>query len=95
MYQVLEAQGSGPTLLILLVVMIAMMYFTGYRPAKKQKEEQEKRKKSLKVGDEIITVGGIKGTVTEIKEGSFIIKSANSGEIEFVMEALSDRKSVV
>lgn len=89
MNQVLQAAGGGASLLILLVVMVVMMYFTGYRPAKKQREQQEKRKASLKVGDNVITVGGIKGKVVEITDKSFIIESANSGKIEFVMEALS------
>lgn len=88
--QVLEANGMGQySMLILMVVMLVMMYFTAYLPQKKRKKEMEEKKRSLKVGDEVVTVGGIRGVVVERKKSTFIILTAKESKIEFLNDALS------
>ena len=47
----------------MIVVMIAVMYFMLIRPENKKKKAAEEMRSSLKVGDEITTIGGIVGTV--------------------------------
>ncbi|MBR7185289.1 MAG: preprotein translocase subunit YajC [Clostridia bacterium] len=63
-------QGGGLTMIIMIVVMLAVMYFFMIRPQKKQERETNEMRNSLKVGDEITTIGGIIGAVVSIHEDS-------------------------
>ncbi len=54
--------------LVPLLLMIAVMYFLLIRPQQKQQRDQEKLQKGLKKNDEVVTMGGIHGTVVNVKE---------------------------
>ena len=60
--------------LMLLVPIIIMFAVMTLSQKKKSKKEQELRN-SIKIGDEITTIGGIVGTVISVKDESFVIKS--------------------
>lgn len=60
--------------LMLLVPIVIMFVVMTLSQKKKSKKEQELRN-SIKVGDEITTIGGIVGTVISVKDESFVIKS--------------------
>ena len=60
--------------LMLLVPIIIMFVVMTLSQKKKSKKEQELRS-SIKIGDEITTIGGIVGTVISVKDESFVIKS--------------------
>jgi len=57
-----------------LVLMFAAMYFLLIAPQRKKQKEHEKMLGGLKAGDEIITTGGIYGTITSVKEDRFIVR---------------------
>ena len=46
-----------------IVVMVAIFYFLLYRPQKKQQSRRRAMLDSLKKGDQVITIGGIYGTI--------------------------------
>ena len=52
-----------PITIIMLVVMIAVFYFLMIRPENKRKKAITEMRNSLKVGDDITTIGGITGTI--------------------------------
>ena len=60
--------------LMLLVPIVIMFVVMTLSQKKKSKKEQELRN-SIKIGDEITTIGGIVGTVISVKDESFVIKS--------------------
>lgn len=62
------SQGSGMTMIIMMVVLFAIMYFFMIRPQNKKQKEIQKFRNALKVGDKVITIGGIYGTVKSIDE---------------------------
>ena len=62
-----------PTL-VMMVAMIAVFYFLLIRPQRKQQKELEKFRNALKKGDKVVTIGGIYGTVDEIKDRTVLIK---------------------
>lgn len=77
-------------LIPMLVVMIAVFYFMLIRPEKKRKQEAEQLRSSLKNGDNITTIGGITGTVVDIKEDRFVIETgADRVRLELMKWALS------
>ena len=70
------AAGSGISMLFSLgfmVVIFAVMYFLMIRPQKKKEKAVKAMLDALKVGDRVLTIGGIYGTVTGVKDDQIII----------------------
>ena len=65
------------TTIIMLVLMVVVFYFFAIRPQKKQEREINEMRNSITVGDEIITIGGIIGTVIIIKDDKMMIETGN------------------
>ena len=86
---ILLAAGSGMNSLIMFGMIFAVMYFFMIRPQiKKQKKESEYRS-ALKKGDKVITIGGIHGKITAIKEGAFIIETYGGTTLKVEKSAVS------
>ena len=62
------AQASGMFSIIWLVAMIVVFYFVLVRPQKKQEKKLREMLAALKVGDKVITAGGIAGKIVKIKD---------------------------
>ena len=61
--------GGGPDILLLMMlVFLPLFYFMVMRPAQKQEKERKSTLAGLKKNDEVITTGGVVGTVMQIKE---------------------------
>lgn len=74
---------------IMLVLVVVVFYFLIIRPQKKQEKEQNDMKNSLKVGDDITTIGGIVGRVVKVKDDTFtIITSKDRTRMSFARFAL-------
>lgn len=72
--------GGGWSLWLMLALMFVVMWFFMIRPQRKQQKELEKFRNALKRGDKVVTIGGIYGTVDEIKDKTVLIKV--DGEIK-------------
>lgn len=80
----------------MLLIMVGVFYFMLIRPENKRKKEAEQLRNSIKKGDKITTIGGIVGTVVDVKEDKFVIEtSADQVRIEFAKWALSTNESAV
>ena len=80
--------------LVLMVLLIAMIYFMMIRPQKKKEKADKEMRDSLRVGDEVITIGGIVGKVEKINEKSVIISTtAGKNKIEFLKSAIASVSS--
>lgn len=53
--------------------MIALMYFMMIRPQKKQQQQHQEMMNALKPGDEIVTIGGLHGVVSEVNTDKNIV----------------------
>lgn len=72
-----------------MVIVFGAMYFFMIRPSQKKQKEVIKMRENLKVGDNIITIGGIKGKVIKIGDDFVVIESSNSKtKLEFVKSAI-------
>ena len=69
-----ETMNANVMSILMLVGFIALMYFLLIRPQRKREKEAQAMRDSLKVGDEIVTIGGIVGKVVKTKEDSFVIQ---------------------
>ncbi|MBQ0124145.1 MAG: preprotein translocase subunit YajC [Bacteroidales bacterium] len=66
-----QGAGSGSwSLLLMLALIFVVMWLFMIRPQQKKQKELNAFRNSLKKGDKVVTIGGIYGTVVEIKEGS-------------------------
>ena len=63
--------------ILMLVLTVAVFYFFAIRPQKKQERETAAMRNSIEVGDEIITIGGISGTVIIVKDDKMMIETGN------------------
>ena len=87
------AGGMGSTV-IMMVAMLALMYFMLIRPENKRKKEAEQMRSAVKKGDKITTIGGIVGTVVDVKENNIVIEtSADQVRIELAKWALSTNET--
>ena len=64
------------------LLLFAAMYFFMIAPQRKKQKEHEKLLKSLESGDDIVTTGGIFGTITNVKEDRFVVRIAENTKIE-------------
>jgi preprotein translocase YajC subunit len=62
-----EANMNNLTTLIPLLLLIVIMYFMLIRPQKKREREVNDMRNSIRVGDEVITIGGICGKIIKVK----------------------------
>jgi len=86
--------GAGTSTIVMIVLMIGVLYFMMIRPENKRKKEAENMRNSLKVGDEVTTIGGIVGTVVNVKDDKFVMEtSADQVRIEFQKWALSTNET--
>ena len=88
------AGASMGSTVIMLVLMVAVFYFMLIRPENKRKKEAEAMRGAVKTGDKITTIGGIIGTVVNVKEDKIVIEtSADQVRIEFAKWAISTNET--
>ena len=73
---------------IMLALIFVVMWFFMIRPQRKQQKELQNFRDALKKGDKVVTIGGIYGTVAEIKEDSVLIEVDNNVKIRVSKQAL-------
>ena len=89
-----DAMGGMGSTMLMLIMMIAVFYFMLIRPENKRKKEAEQMRSSVKKGDKITTIGGIVGTVVDVKENNIVVEtSADQVRIEFAKWAVSTNET--
>ena len=89
-----DAAGGFAGMILPLVLMLAVFYFMLIRPEKKRKKEAEQMRSAVKTGDKITTIGGVVGTVVNVKEDKIVIEtSADQVRIEFAKWAISTNET--
>jgi preprotein translocase subunit YajC len=76
-----QSGGGNWSMLIMLVAVFAIMYFMMIRPQQKKQKEIQKMRESLKVGDKVVTAGGIHGKIKEVNDTDFLIEIAENVRI--------------
>jgi len=81
---------GGFAQLLPIVLIIAVFYFLLIRPQQKRQRQLQETVASLKIGDRVITTGGIIGVITTVRETSFLIRSADKTILEIARSAIAD-----
>ena len=97
MFHVLTTTGANAGMgssIFMLIAMLGVFYFMLIRPENKRKKEAEQMRSSVRKGDKITTIGGIVGTVVDVKENNIVVEtSADQVRIEFAKWALSSNET--
>jgi len=75
--------------LLPMLLIIAVFYMLLIRPQQKRQKELQQTIAELKTGDRVVTTGGIIGTITTIRDTSFIIRSADKSMLEIARTAVA------
>lgn len=82
--------GANPMAPFLMIaIIIAIMYFLMYLPQKKKQKEAQTLLNSIKKGDKVVTIGGMYGTVGNVKENTVMVKIADNAVVEFRKTAIA------
>ena len=76
-----------------IVVFIAIFYFLLIRPQQKQAKKKKELLESLETKEQVVTVGGIYGTIMRVKDKSVILKIAEKVEIEVLKSAIGYKQN--
>ena len=72
-----------------IILMFLVFYFILLRPQRKQQTQHEAMVQNLNKNDEVVTVGGLHGTVVGLKEKSVILRIAENVKVEVDRSAIA------
>ncbi|MBC7988306.1 MAG: preprotein translocase subunit YajC [Luteimonas sp.] len=91
--QAAPAAGGAPSMMSTLlfpIILIGVMYFLMIRPQMKRAKEHKSMLEKLSVGDEVITNGGIAGTVREIGDSFITVEIADNVRVRIQKGAIGN-----
>jgi preprotein translocase subunit YajC len=75
--------------LLPMLLIIGVFYMLLIRPQQKRQRELQQTIAQLKAGDRIVTTGGVIGTITTVRDTSFLIRSADKSILEIARSAIA------
>jgi len=75
--------------LIYLGIFMVVFWFFIIKPRKQQEKKHKEVVDSLKRGDKVVTIGGLSGELSRIKEDTVLIKVNETTELEFLKKAIA------
>ena len=86
-------KGDMTSMIIMMVALFAIMYFFMIRPQNKKQKEIQKFRNSLQAGQDVVTIGGIRGTIRSIdeNENTVTLEVATGTKIMFEKSAIMPR----
>lgn len=80
--------------LLMTAIFIGIFYFLIIRPQQKKNKQVTEMRNNLQIGDNIVTIGGVHGKITKIKDDILTIE-VGSDKVKLQFSKWTDRKSVV
>ena len=75
--------------LVPMLLIIGVFYVLLIRPQQKRQRQLQETISALKIGDRVVTTGGVIGTITTVKDGSFLIRSAEKSILEIARSSIA------
>lgn len=82
------------TIIIWILVFFGIFYFLAIRPQRRQKQAHAEMMSMLKKGDEVVTIGGMFGTITTIGDDWVELEVAKRTKIRYLKRAISSITSI-
>lgn len=91
----LAQAGGGSSLgsILPIILLFVGMWFLVIAPQRKRQKAHDAMLGELQTGDEVITTGGIYGTITNVKEDRFVIRIADSTKVELGKSFVANKVS--
>lgn len=90
MFYAQESGGAGGFLPIAMIVLLfGVMYFMMIRPQQKRRREAEQMQASIGPGDEVVTIGGLFGTVTGVDDETMMLEVAPGVQTRYARSAIA------
>ena len=80
---------GGTAIIVWILFFVVIFYFLAIRPQRRQKASHDQMERMLKKGDEIVTIGGLFGTVTRIGDDWVELEIAKRTRVRFMKRAIS------
>jgi preprotein translocase subunit YajC len=74
---------------LFILVLLALMWFLLIRPQRRRQLEAQKMIDSLEVGKEIVTAGGLYGTITDMEDDELRVEVADGVEVRIAKRAVA------
>jgi preprotein translocase subunit YajC len=84
-------QGNPIGAIVPLILMFAIFYFLLIRPQQKKAKQHKEMVSNLKIGDRIVTNGGIYGNIVRMTEQTIILEIADKVQIEMLRNTVADK----
>ena len=84
-------QAQGPSIIgfLPLILIFVIFYFLIIVPQRKQQKQHQEMISSLEKNDEVVTVGGLHGTIVNTKDKTFVLRVDDSTKVEVDKTAVS------
>jgi preprotein translocase subunit YajC len=80
---------EGASSLIFLILMGAIFYFMLVRPQRRRVQQHRALVDSLSIGDEVVTIGGLFGTITRINDDDVELRVDSSTTLRFLKTSIA------
>ncbi|MBF0384686.1 MAG: preprotein translocase subunit YajC [Candidatus Omnitrophica bacterium] len=80
--------GGGIPFPVVIVAVFLIFYFIYIRPEKKRQQEIQQMKNNLKKNDQVISLGGIHGVVSLVKDKTVVVRVDDNVKIEFEKDSI-------
>ena len=84
-----QPAGNNVTFLISIVLMVAIFYFLLIRPQQRRVRQQRSLVESLRVGDEVVTIGGLFGTILEMDDETITLDAGAGTRLRYLKQAVA------
>ena len=88
-FLIFQAGLGGLAQLLPIFLIIAVFYVLLIRPQQKRQRQLQETIATLKIGDRVVTTGGVIGVITTIRDTSFLIRSADKSILEIARSAVA------
>ncbi|MFF3857289.1 preprotein translocase subunit YajC [Micromonospora sp. NPDC002575] len=81
--------AGGLTPILMIALLFGVMYFMMIRPQQKRRREAERMQSTLGPGDEVVTIGGLYGTVTGVDDETVLLEVAPGVQTRYARPAIA------
>lgn len=82
-------QNTGASMFVPMILIFGIFYVLVFRPQKKEQKQKKAMRENLKKNEQVVTAGGIHGTVVLVKEKTVTLRVDDNSKIEFDKESIA------
>jgi preprotein translocase subunit YajC len=85
----IAASSGGSSFFFIIIIAFALLWLLVVRPQKKRQNAQRELLNEIAVGDEVLTAGGIYGTITQLDDDAVTVEIAPNTEVRVARRAIA------